>query len=226
MWLAIKRFYHTLRINKDSRSEPLLQCWRRSHFHFSGDWRQQEFLVVDTETSALSVDDGELLSIGWVIIRDGKIQLDSAEHLLLAPEGSVGQSASIHLLRDCELENGLNHDEMMRRFLDIAAGRVLVFHHAHLDIGFLDLLCKKLYGARLLLPIADTMELEKRKLQRQDKTLQNGELRLATCRERYGLPDYPAHNALMDALATAELFLAQAVNKGAKVKTREMVELM
>lgn len=226
MWLALKRFYHRLRIQGDERSAPLLQCWQNSRYYFSDDWRQQEFLVVDTETSGLNVNEGELLSIGWVVISDGKIQLDSAEHLLLAAEGSVGQSASIHLLRDCELEDGLSHAEMMQHFLEVAAGKVLVFHHAHLDIGFLDLLCKNLYGARLLLPIADTMELDKRKLLRQDKSLQNGALRLSTCRERYGLPDYPAHNALMDALATAELFLGQAVKKGTKVSIKELLELM
>lgn len=226
MLLSLKRFYHRTRIKGDARSAPLLKCWDNSHFHFSRDWREQEFLVVDTETSALSVDEGELLSIGWVVIRKGKIQLDTAEHLLLATEESVGQSASIHLLRDCELEGGMSHAEMMKHFLEVAAGKVLVFHHAHLDIGFLDLLCKNLYGSRLLLPVADTMELEKRKLLRQDKSLQNGALRLSGCRERYGLPDYPAHNALMDALATAELFVGHVVKKGLRVKTREVLELL
>ena len=33
--------------------------------------------------------------------------------------------------------------------------------------------------------------------------------RLDDCRERYGLPRYGAHNALTDAIATAELWLAQ-----------------
>lgn len=41
-----------------------------------------------------------------------------------------------------------------------------------------------------------------------DTALVRGDLTLAGCRVRYGLPDYPAHNALVDALATAELLLA------------------
>ncbi|MEC8426935.1 MAG: 3'-5' exonuclease [Pseudomonadota bacterium] len=226
MLLSLKRFYHRMRIKGEDRSAPLLKCWADSHFHFSRDWREQDFLVVDTETSALSVDEGELLSIGWVVVSGGKVRLESAEHLLLATQESVGQSASIHLLRDCELEDGMGHGEMMKHFLEVAAGKVLVFHHAHLDIGFLDLLCKTLYGSRLLLPVADTMELEKRKLLRQDKSLQNGALRLSSCRERYGLPDYPAHNALMDALATAELFIGHVTKKGMRVKTKEVLELL
>lgn len=204
----------------------MLACWDNSHYNFSGDWRDQEFLVADTETSGLNVDEGELLSIGWVVVSGGQIKLDSARHILLTPEESVGQSASIHLIRDCELEDGICPSEMMREFLQVAAGKVLVFHHASLDIGFLDLWSKRLYGSRLLLPISDTLELEKRKILRKEDAIPNGALRLGGCRERYGLPDYPAHNALVDALATAELLVAHAVHKSSKVKTRELLEIL
>ena len=53
-----------------------------------------------------------------------------------------------------------------------------------------------------------TLRLEQQRLARREQPLQRGELTLATCRRRYQLPDYPAHNALWDALATAELLLA------------------
>jgi len=36
-----------------------------------------------------------------------------------------------------------------------------------------------------------------------------GSLRLTDCRSRYSLPAYHNHNALTDALATAELLIAQ-----------------
>jgi len=35
-------------------------------------------------------------------------------------------------------------------------------------------------------------------------------LQLGLCRDRYGLPHSHAHNALSDAIATAELLIAQA----------------
>ena len=41
-------------------------------------------------------------------------------------------------------------------------------------------------------------------------TIQPGNLRLFNLRPHFGLPQYKAHNALYDALATAELFLAMA----------------
>jgi DNA polymerase-3 subunit epsilon len=49
-------------------------------------------------------------------------------------------------------------------------------------------------------------------------------LRLAQCRERYGLVTGQQHNALADAVATAELFLAQAsyLEKGHGLKLSEL----
>ena len=38
------------------------------------------------------------------------------------------------------------------------------------------------------------------------------DLRLARVRQRYGLPRYGSHNALSDALACAELYVAQRGN--------------
>ncbi len=218
-----KRLYHHQRLLARKRSRPLLRCWRKSQYVTTRYWKKQEFLVVDTETSSLEVKEGELLSIGWVTISGGQIRLDSAEHLLFKPRDSVGQSAGIHHLRDCEFENGLSQQEIMERFLEQVQGKVLVFHYAALDMGYIDQLCRELYGARLLLPVVDTLELEKKKLQRREQLLEKGALTLSQCRARYGLPDYPVHNALMDALATAELLLAQIAHRGARVRLKDLL---
>ena len=58
-------------------------------------------------------------------------------------------------------------------------------------------------------PVIDTLTLARKWLARRNKEPEQGALRLYALRERYGLPRYNAHNALSDALATAELFLAQ-----------------
>jgi len=192
----------------------LLECWSEPLTSGNASWEDVKFLVVDTETSALTVDQGEMLSIGWVEISAGSINLNSARHYLLEAEGEVGQSATIHQLRDCELVEGLAADVVLKKFLAVAKGKVLVFHHAPLDIAFLNGLSLEHLGAPLLWLVADTLEIEKQKLQRKSEDLGGGKLRLAHCRSRYHLPDYPAHNALVDAIATAELLLAQIRYKG------------
>jgi DNA polymerase-3 subunit epsilon len=50
-------------------------------------------------------------------------------------------------------------------------------------------------------------------------------LTLAKCRERYHLPSYSNHNALSDAMATAELLLAQitAMGSGSNILLSQLV---
>ena len=173
-----------------------------------GSWRQRDYLVVDAEMSSLDPAHGELLSLGWVAVSDACIDVASARHILIRPHGSVGQSATIHQLRDCEVAEGMDPAAALDTFLQAARGRLLVFHNATLDIAYLDRLSQRIHGAPILQPWLCTLRLEQQRLARREQPLQQGELTLATCRRRYQLPDYPAHNALWDALATAELLLA------------------
>jgi DNA polymerase-3 subunit epsilon len=203
---------------RKTHSKSLLDCWEVHYPKRSADWRQVDFLVVDTETSALSAAEGEMLSIGWVVLADAGIKLASAEHYLLTTEHGVGQSATIHQLRDCELVAGLDRESMMERFLQVAQGRILVFHHALLDMSFLNQISCQLYNSPLLLPYIDTLQMEQQRVARHGTVLPKNGLRLANCRTRYNLPDYPGHNALVDALATAELLLAQLCHRSGKGK--------
>jgi DNA polymerase-3 subunit epsilon len=100
-------------------------------------------------------------------------------------------------------------------------GAVLAFHHAPLDIRFLQKAAIENFRCPLLFPYIDTMEIEKRRLHIQGKTMG---LRLSQCRERYGLGSTQQHNALADAQATAELLLAQAsyLEKGHNLKLSEL----
>jgi DNA polymerase-3 subunit epsilon len=222
----ISRTFYLLRnafISKNEQFHLLKDCWAKSNIKSSKLWSDCDFLVVDLEMSSLDVNTGEILSIGWVIVKGERVQLDSAEHHVIHSNLGVGQSATIHQLRDCEIEQGLSITAISERFLKVAENKVLVFHHAHLDMAFLNKASKAIYGAPLLLLTADTLMLEKNKLIRQKGHIPQGELRLAACRERYNLPLYPAHNALMDAIATSELLIAIATYKGKQTTLKELL---
>jgi DNA polymerase-3 subunit epsilon len=188
------------------------------------DWRELEFLALDAEMSSLDPEEGELLSLGWVVVRDGAIALDSARHLVIRAANSVGQSATIHQLRDCEVAEGIEAAEALDQLLEAARSRVLVFHYAPLDLAYLDRLCTIQHGAPLLQPHLCTLQMEKRLLERRDHHLKKGDLTLGACRRRYHLPDYHGHNALWDALATAELLVAQAAHRarGTRLTLKQM----
>jgi DNA polymerase-3 subunit epsilon len=213
MWqLHLKRLWYARRV----AGTALQQSWQVPLPSTGSDWRQVSFLVVDAEMSSLDVREGELLSVGWVCVEGGSIALSSARHYLIRPEQSVGQSATIHSLRDCELEQAERREYVLLRFLEAAAGRVLVAHNAALDMAFLNRVCRRDFRAPVLMPVVDTMLLERRQLERRDQPIRQGDLRLQSCRNRYNLPPLPAHNALMDALATAELLVAMIKHRGGK----------
>lgn len=202
MLLALQRYWFR------RRADPrLVTRWRTP-------LTTDALLAVDLETSSLSSADGDIVSAAWVAIDGQEVVLSSARHWVLRPNRSVGQSAQFHGIRDCDRGGGATLEQVMSSFLEAADGRRLLFHGGALDRDFLNSASRRLFNAPLLLPAIDTLELEKTKLTRHQDSLETGALRLATCRRRYGLPDYPAHHALNDAIATAELYLAIASRRG------------
>ena len=207
MWrLRMRRLLYQRRI----AGTALQTCWQAPLPSTSSDWRKVSFLVADAEMSSMDASTGELLSVGWVLVENGSIDLGSAQHHLIQAENSVGQSATIHNLRDYDLVDANTRERALAHFLEAAAGRVLVFHNAVLDMAFLNKISRREFNAPILMPVVDTLLQEEKLLRRREHVLKPGELRLQGCRDRYGLPHFHGHNALLDALATAELLIALA----------------
>jgi len=173
------------------------------------DYREIEFVALDLETTGLDPGQGEILSIGLVSLRAGRIELATAEHHLVTPIHPIPErSAVIHRITDDAAAAGNELSEVMPRVFSRLCGRVLLGHHVGIERAFLDAACRRLYGTGFLVPLADTEVLVQRWLEQHNQTFAGRDLRLHALRERYGLPRYRAHNALVDALATAELFCA------------------
>ncbi|MBV7315524.1 3'-5' exonuclease [Shewanella sp. NIFS-20-20] len=161
------------------------------------------------EMTGLDASNDHIVSIGWVAIDGGKINLTRAGSCVLNVAGDVGQSACIHGIVDQDTERGLELARGLELFMEAAIGRVLVAHHSPLDLAFLQQHGGAIWGESLALRAIDTLALEQRRLQLAQQSIGSGALRLDACRQRYGLPVYPAHSAFVDALACAELLLAQ-----------------
>lgn len=168
-----------------------------------------ELLALDFETTGLDPASDRILSIGWVLIAHGRVLMRESGHLLVNSAGpSVGHSATIHGLVDSDIAGGVDLAQAIERLLALLAGRVLLAHCASIEVEFLSRACVRLYAVPPLLCVVDTMAIEAQL--RSHEHLADGALRLHACRERYQLPRYRGHNAAVDALACAELLLAQA----------------
>ena len=167
-----------------------------------------EFVSLDIETTGLDPTAADMISVGWVFIRQGRIDLQTAETFIVRPSGDVGDSASVHGLTDTVVGGGHDWDIVLDRIVRALTGRVLLVHHAGLDKTLLDRMCLQRFGYRLPAPVVDTLALEHRRHRRNHHIEENASLRLSDLRDEYGLPRYDAHDCLVDAIATAELLLA------------------
>jgi len=185
------------------------------------------FVSLDFETTGFDPARDEILSIGFVPVRDGALLVGQSVHRLVRPSGAVPpSSAVVHGILDDRARSGAPLAEAVPPLLAALAGNVLVAHHAAIERGFLDRVCRRLYGHPFVAPIVDTLEIERRTLARRGRPIAPGSLRLAALRESYGLPRYRAHDALIDALATAELLLAQIAHRSGEGREPRLAELL
>lgn len=190
------------------------------------EWRAVDYLAIDLETTGLDQRQDAILSVGHVTLRGGRIELASAAHRVVRIAGDVpAASAVIHQITDDQAALGEDQAVVLADLLAVLAGKVLIAHHARVETGFIGAACRRVYGVGLAVPVVDTQVLAQRQLERRQIAYKGSDLRLHALGERYNLPRYAAHNALYDALAAAELFLAQAgsLSEGRTLPLRELL---
>lgn len=205
--------YRRRQLLKHAPASPLRDFLATPFPDLSQDYRKADYVALDLETSGLDSGSDQILSIGHITIHQKRIHLDTAQHILLKTTASLqAKNVGIHRLTDDMLTNGQTLSGALHRLLPELAGKVLLAHHAQIEIGFLRAACQQVFNADWLMPVVDTQWLARRRLDRHHAVYQPDTLRLANLREAHHLPRYPAHHALSDALATAELFLAETAD--------------
>ncbi len=167
-------------------------------------------ISLDFETSGLNPSEDHIVSVGYVSVEGGEIMLSSAQHRLIKINQALSeQSVVIHRITDDLSAAGEPLEKVIGELLIALAGKVMLAHNAKIETTFLKQACLKLFGESVDFPVIDTMKIARQWFERRNKEIVQGDLRLFNLRKRYGLPMYQAHNALSDAIATAELLQAQ-----------------
>jgi len=176
-------------------------------------------LAIDLEMTGLNPATDGIVSIGWVPIDDGAIDLAGAEEVSLKPDPShsVGHSATIHGIRDCDRIGGVEAAQALDRLMQTVAGRIAVFHHAPLDTAFLERALKREFGTGWRIPWIDTLDWFRRRQADRDHDDAGASTRLESVRENFGLDFRSAHNALDDAISCAEVLLVLAAHSRARL---------
>ncbi|BDF93256.1 MULTISPECIES: 3'-5' exonuclease [Pseudoalteromonas] len=180
----------------------------------------QRYLVIDLELTGLDPKQHEIVSIAWVLIDNQCIKLSQAQHAINKDVRHLEQSPVYHGIAQQDVATGQNLTAILAALSSHFADAILVFHNATLDWGFL----KQAFQAKGVAAhpklILDTFHIEKKRLHQQGHEIGLDDLTLSACRARYGLPHYGCHHALTDAMATAELLLAQChqISRGQQLK--------
>ena len=122
-------------------------------------------IVLDTETTGLSVKDGHrIVEIGCIEL-DNLVPTKNVFHCYLNPERSVSESAlKVHGYTDEFLSDKKKFVDVADEFLEFIAGKKIIIHNAEFDIGHLNnelnLISKKKISKDYVI---DTLEIARNK---------------------------------------------------------------
>ena len=178
-------------------------------------WDQVTYWALDLETGGLDARVDPILAVGMVAVREGVIRLGETYRTLVRPPHAQAialASIQAHQLVWDEVKEAPTVADVLREVDRRLREGVLLVHHAPIDVAFL----KRAYkasGMRWPGPVVvDTVELlfkvaRRSRFSNPQALNEPPQLNLAAARRNAGLPDYQAHDALSDAVSTAELFL-------------------
>lgn len=193
-------------------------------------WDEVLYFALDLETSGLEPRDDAILSLAMVPIRGGVIRYGERIASLVRPADPAGLSQEglrAHHLLPAELAAAPPLPELLPEVDRRLRAGILVLHHAPIDLGFLRQAWRAAGRSwpRPRPQVVDTVVLLRRLEVRQRLLTPHPAplpAALPAARAALGLPAYPNHDALIDAVATAELFLALRARLAAK-RLRELL---
>ncbi len=164
---------------------------------------EMRFVVLDLETTGFHHHMGdEIISIGAVIIEDGRIKTDKTFHELVDPHCHVPYEVQAltgiqpEMLAGCPSFFGV-----MQPFLRFIDGNAIVGHNIQFDLGFINPKLKKYCHTKIDNHAIDTITLA------QFLGIRSRGFSLDDLLAFYGIEPAGRHTALGDALMTAEVFM-------------------
>ncbi len=171
----------------------------------------QQYVVIDTELTGLDEQKDSIISIGALKMDGRRIELGNAFHRLVKPKSHMSsESVVIHGITPSEVEKKPAIESVLREFLDFCGLNIIVGHFVSIDLSFINKEVSKVLGSILRNPVLDTCliyEFLKKKYPRRECFVSYaGDSELYELARRFGIPFTGAHDALIDAFITAQLF--------------------
>lgn len=168
------------------------------------------YAVIDTELTGLDPKRDSIVSIGAIKMSGMRIKLGEAFYRLVKPQTALtSDSVVVHGITPSEVEEEPYIGSVIPELMNFCKGCVLVGHFIHLDLMFLNREIKRFSGQSLDNPAVDTYRIHDWIKNNGDFARQfgdNGGKDLFSLAKKYKIQVSGAHNALMDAFITAQIF--------------------
>ena len=191
----IKQYFNKKKLT-DNRFNYLLD-------EYEGD----EYVCFDCETTGLNTKKDEIISIGAIIIKDNKIlHSRKFERFVKTEQPLSAESIKIHHIRECDIENALNIDDVIYEFLDFVGNRPLVGYYLEFDCAMVNKYIKPKIGIKLPNKQYEVSEIYFDQMIKKTPGA-NIDLRFDIIMDRLNLPRLGKHDAINDVIMTAMIFL-------------------
>jgi len=183
------------------------------------------FVVFDTELTGLDAKRDSIISLGAIRMHGGRIDLSGRFYRLLNPHTEFKpKSVVIHGIMPSEVIEKPNIDIVLSEFLEYCGNDIVVGYCVDIDLHFINREMARIYGlsfANAVVEICYLYEWLKKRM----NSARAGEHFLPILREgklydiakAYGIAVSGAHNAMVDAYVTAQIFqrfLPLLISKG------------
>lgn len=169
-------------------------------------WRDVELAALDFETTGLDHRHDAIVSFGVVPVRGGRVAVGDSVHQLVVPAvPSSPRSMRIHGILPKDLVDAPPPEVAAATLRDALDRRFVLAWYASVEIAFL----ARLFGGRARSWVRRTIDVRQMAiaLEGLDQDVRHT---LSSTAERYGVPVANPHEALDDAMVTAQLFLVLA----------------
>ncbi|PIF04393.1 MAG: DNA polymerase III subunit epsilon [Arcobacter sp.] len=195
MWNKIKQYFNKRRLTDEK------------YAYLFDEYEGDEYVCFDCETTGLNPKKDEIISIGAIIIKDNKIlHSKKFERFAKTQQPLTPESIKIHHIRECDIENALNIDDVIEDFLEFIGNRPLVGYYLEFDCAMINRYVKPKLGITLPNKQSEVSEIYF------DQAIKNNaganiDLRFDTIMERLNLPMLGKHDAINDVIMTAMIFI-------------------
>jgi len=192
---TIKQYFNKKNLT-DSKYEYLFD-------KYEGD----ELVCFDCETTGLDPKTDDIISIGAVIIKGNNINLQNKFERFVKPKNAamISEAIKIHHIREVDLVNADNIDNVIDEFINFVGNRPLVGYYLSFDIAMVNKYIKPKIGIKLPNKAYEVSSIYYDKVSKYHSI--DIDLKFKTIMDNLDLPFMRAHDATNDAIMTALIYI-------------------